>query len=375
MSLRDLNRLPRLRRLPRPLAATFALALWGGVLAQPAHAADVARGRQLYEFSAATLGVSGLASCSSCHHNAASNAALDPVVDLRRTIGGSEFAALTAALVRPRLDVGLANSAMAAYRGVLTPADLDDLAAYIADTPSTDPTDLSLWAEAVGVGTNGVFTLTHSTATTAPLQVVKVTVSGVGSGSYVASGCEGQTLNPGNQCSVQVQFKPADSERKNAQVLISLKQQDVNFSRLLDVTGGVKGLTAEAGSGASLSPTGVGGGSLSLGWLLALLAAAWAARQLRSRLHEVERTRTVRQAIKPKPRRQPQARPAPLALESDEPAPAGAVVTLPGRRAAAVSELPLGHELVEPARGLRAHLGTQHRAPAEQPARQTERLA
>lgn len=263
------------------LAATAAAG--GPVQAQ---SADVARGRLLYEQTPEATGIASLQRCRDCHTNAFTNAALDPVVERRRVIGGSEFAVITPALARTRLGtVGLSQPEMAPFKSTLGAQDLDDLAAYIADTPRTSVDTLELSAPAVQGTDSGFFTLTHSTATAFPLVVNSVTVSGSGAGAFVASGCSGQTLSAGNQCTVQVQFTAASTARKNGQVVISLRQQGVDFSRTVAVSGGVAGVTPSPGSGGGLNQnggsSGSGGGALGAAWLLALAAATLAARRVK----------------------------------------------------------------------------------------------
>jgi cytochrome c553 len=268
------------RALQALLLATTAAA--GMVQAQ---SADVARGRLLYEQTPEATGIAGLQRCRDCHTTAFSNAALDPVAERRRAIGNSEFAAITPALARTRLaTVGLSQPEMAPFKTALSAQDLDDLAAYIADTPRTSVDALELSAPSVPGTDSGFFTLTHSTATAFPLVVNSVTVTGLGAGAFVASGCSGQTLSAGNQCTVQVQFTAAAAARKTGQVVISLRQQGVDFSRTVAVSGGVAGATPSPGGG-GLNPNGgsTGGGALEGAWLLALAAAAVATRRVKRR--------------------------------------------------------------------------------------------
>lgn len=249
--------------------------------ATAAQAGDAARGRLLFELTPEATGNSSLLRCRDCHFS--TNAALDPVVERRRVIGGGEFAAITPDLARTRLaTVGLSDPQMAQFKTTLSAQDLDDLAAYIADTPRTSADTLELSAPAALGSDSAFFTLTHSTATTFPLLVNSVTVAGSDAAAFVASGCQGQTLAAGNQCTVQVQFTAADTARKNGRVVIALRQQGVDFSRTVAVTGGVAGVTPP-GSGGGLNPTpgNTGGGALGGAWLLGLAAAALAARRLK----------------------------------------------------------------------------------------------
>jgi cytochrome c553 len=264
-------------------ALTLVAATTAGGLVQ-AQSADVARGRLLYELTPEETGIGSLQRCRDCHIS--TNAALDPVAERRRKIAGSEFAAITPALARTRLStVGLNEPDMAQFRTTLSAQDLDDLAAYIADTPKTSADSLDLSAAAAGGADFGVFKLTHSTATTFPLIVNSVVVTGSNDSAFVASGCQGQTLSAGNQCDVQVQFTASDTARKTGQVVLSLRQQGVDFTRTVALTGGVTGVTPP-GSGGGLNPNGTGGsgggGALGGAWLLALAAAAVAARRVKA---------------------------------------------------------------------------------------------
>lgn len=274
---------PVLLAASRTLLLAAAVAAGGPAQAQ---SADVARGRLLYEQTPEATGIAGLQRCQECHTNAFSNPALDPVAERRRVIGDSEFAAITPALARTRLTtVGLTQPEMAPFKTALSTQDLDDLAAYIADTPRTSVDSLELSAPSVQGTDSGFFTLTHSTATTFPLVVNSVTVTGSGAGAFVASGCSGQTLAAGNQCTVQVQFTAASTARKTGQVVLSLRQQGVDFNRTVAVSGGVAGVTPSPGAGGGLNQnggsSGGGGGALDGAWLLALAAAAVAARRVK----------------------------------------------------------------------------------------------
>ncbi len=271
-------------RFPRttPSTAAWPRALATLLLATSAAAAqagDAASGRLLFELTPEATGNAALQRCRDCHVSA--NAALDPVAERRRVIGGNEFAAITPDLARTRLAAAVLNEPqMAPFKTTLSTQNLDDLAAYIADTPKASVDTLALSAPAVLGSDSAFFTLTHSTATTFPLLVNSVTVTGSDAGAFVASGCQGQTLAAGNQCTVQVQFTAADTVRKNGQVVISLRQQGVDFSRTVAVTGGVAGVTPpSSGGGLNPTPGNTGGGALGGAWLAALAAAALTARR------------------------------------------------------------------------------------------------
>jgi mono/diheme cytochrome c family protein len=272
-----------LRRLPVP-----GLVLAAGLLAGSAHAAgDPVAGRLLYESTVDQVG--GPFNCADCHFTR-SAPGLDRVVDRRREIGGSEFAVITEAQARGRIGVGLNERDMAPFRTLLSPQNLDDLAAYIADTPKLlDPGGALASGTAVfpagSVGANVFreFTLTHSVATSGNLVLNTIAVTANSNFLVTGGSCTaGMTLQPGGQCRVQVAYKAVDSARRNATLTLSLSQQGAGFTRTAALAGEVAGVTPPGG-GASLNPnpSGDGGGRLGLGMLAALAAAVAAARRSR----------------------------------------------------------------------------------------------
>jgi len=125
----------------RALMVAAAVVTGGPVLAQ---SADAVRGRLLFEQT--PQATASLA----CRANAFFHAALDPVADRRSAIAGGAFGAITQAQARTsRVTGGLSQPEMAPFKTALSPQDLDDLAAYIADTPRTSVTALELAAPAV----------------------------------------------------------------------------------------------------------------------------------------------------------------------------------------------------------------------------------
>lgn len=105
-----------------------AIAVAAAALAQPALAQDAARGARLYAETAALTG-KPVATCASCHSDMS---ALRELIVNRRGKPDDVVA------VARRLEAVIAGAqpgaagAKAQYRGVLTPTDLRDLAAYIA---------------------------------------------------------------------------------------------------------------------------------------------------------------------------------------------------------------------------------------------------
>lgn len=283
-------------RQPSTAGRLHALGAMAFLVAAAATAAGAARaagdataGRLLYEDTVNQVS-NVFNRCTDCHFTR-SNPALDRVADRRTALGGSEFAVISEATARSRIGAALNIQDMVQFRGVLSSQDLDDLAAYIADTPKVlDANGTVITARqtfaAASVGANvfETFTLRHSQATGATLVVNGVTVT-AGTNFLVTGGsCAGATvgtpLQPGAQCTVQVGYTAQDSARQNATVSLSLTQQGVTFTRAIAVTGEVEGVTPPGGGG-SLNPNpsgGEGGGGLGFGWLAALAAAAAAVR-------------------------------------------------------------------------------------------------
>jgi cytochrome c553 len=114
--------------LPRPLATAalaLLLALSTGCLAQ-----DAARGRRLFTETGATLG-KDVASCATCH---ADIATLRKMIENRG--GRTDDAKALARWLGDVMDGAHppARNAMAQFRDVLRPRDLEDIAAYLAST-------------------------------------------------------------------------------------------------------------------------------------------------------------------------------------------------------------------------------------------------
>jgi mono/diheme cytochrome c family protein len=109
----------------RPLRVMLSLAL---LLAGPVSAQDIARGAQLFTNTPGATG-RAVGNCIACH------ADLDALREMIRNRGGR---ADDARSVRNLIDRSIAGAqpgaanAKAQYRGVLTPQDVRDLGAYLA---------------------------------------------------------------------------------------------------------------------------------------------------------------------------------------------------------------------------------------------------
>lgn len=263
--------MPAVRLLP------FALAV--AVLAAPAFAqtpaGDAVRGKALFDNPAQASGNSGLATCASCHGSVEarratisqnSGGAADPYAEISFETAMTRF---TGALQR--------QQAMAAYR-VLTAQQVSDIAAYLADTPKTNPaneTQLNFVAANNGFSTASPVTLTHARATTENLVVTDVAVVGTGASQFVIgnrAACAGVTLTPNASCAITVTYSPTTNAAASADLVLTMRQgpnTNPTFERALPLRGQI----ASAGGGGGSSDG--GGGALGLGWLLALGAAVF----------------------------------------------------------------------------------------------------
>jgi cytochrome c553 len=123
---RRLVNMPMLRRL---LPAALALS----VLTATAGAQDTERGRKLFVTTAAATG-KAVGNCVACHAN------VDALRGMLENRGGNPKDARFIRTVLQKSIEGAvpgARNAKAQYRGVLTNADLDDLAAYLARARAT----------------------------------------------------------------------------------------------------------------------------------------------------------------------------------------------------------------------------------------------
>ena len=265
-----------------PAVRFLPLALAGAVLASPAFAqtpaGDAVRGKALFDNPAQASGNNGLATCSSCHGSVEarravisqnSGGAADPYAEITFDAAMTRF---TGALQR--------QQAMAAYR-VFTAQQVSDIAAYLADTPKTNPaneTQLNFVAANNGFSTASPVTLTHARATTENLVVTDVAVVGAGASQFVIgnrAACAGVTLTPNASCAISVTYSPTTNAAASADLVLTMRQgpnTNPTFERALPLRGQI----ASAGGGGGGSSDDGGGGGLGLAWLLALGAAVLA---------------------------------------------------------------------------------------------------
>ncbi|ARN21508.1 choice-of-anchor D domain-containing protein [Piscinibacter gummiphilus] len=189
--------------LRRAFARFAALALAGTALA-PAFAQDAATGKALYNKTFVT----GVKSCQACHFAPRNAAVMIRGADAARIKGASTT-----------------QSDMAPLRGVITDAEYNHMAKYIADeygvTPtylsasaapsvSVSATSLSFASQRVGTtGTAQTLTVTNAAGATATLALSAI---GTGNGSdFVVTGgtcAVGMAVAAGSSCTVSVAFKP-----------------------------------------------------------------------------------------------------------------------------------------------------------------------
>lgn len=253
------------------------LALAAAVLASPAFAqtpaGDAVRGKALFDNPAQASGNPGLATCASCHGSVEARRAT-----ISQNTGGAydPYASIEYETAMTRLVAALqGQQAMAAFR-VLTAQQVSDIAAYLADTPKTNPaneTQLNFVAANNGFSTASPVTLTHARATTENLVVTDVSVVGTGASQFVIgnrAACAGVTLAPNASCAISVTYSPTTNAAASADLVLTMRQgpsTNPTFERALPLRGQI----ASAGGGGGSSDS--GGGALGLGWLLALGAA------------------------------------------------------------------------------------------------------
>ncbi len=236
-------------------------------------AGDAERGKALFDNPAQASGNNGLMSCSSCHGSVQDRRAV-----ISQNTGGANdpYANIEFETAMTRLVAALqGQQAMAAFR-VLTAQQVADIAAYLADTPKTNPaseTRLDFSAANNAFSAARSVTLTHARATSENLVVTDVAVFGAGASQFVlgnAAQCEGVTLLPGNNCQINVTYSPTTNAAASAELVLTMRQgpsTNPTFERVLPLSGSI----AAAGGGGGSSDD--GGGALGLGWLAALGAA------------------------------------------------------------------------------------------------------
>lgn len=262
---------------PQLWAAVCAVVVSGAAL--PALAQDAVQGRRLFVDTINTTRLTTLTgNCTSCHGS---------VENRRIKIGGSRYAEISAALASDRFRVAVASvSAMQQFEA-LTAEQIQDLAAYLADTPRVSEAQLDFTASAVNTVTAPKSVqLVHAVATAKTLRVVSVAVEGSEAARFSrsADGCDAQTLAPSGTCAVSVQFAARDKAGTSASLVFTLQESGSTetFTRSLALNGAVMPSSVPAPPPAEVPASAAdsgGGGAVVPGWAAALALAVLALRQ------------------------------------------------------------------------------------------------
>lgn len=237
-----------------------------------AWAQSAVAGRALFEDTINASGINTLTGdCTSCHGS---------VQNRRTQIAGSPFAEISLTLAINRLGTAIASQSAMRQFQALSAEQIQDIAAYIADTPEISTDQLDFTASAINTMTASQFVdLRNSVAApaTETLNVVKVEITGTAASRYrrVSDTCDQATLAVAGTCRVTVDFSAPDTTPTIVPLVFTLRQGTsmTTFSRTVLLNGAVA-VTAPAGGAASGSDS--GGGALGWPWLLALGVATLA---------------------------------------------------------------------------------------------------
>lgn len=277
----------------RRAAALLCLAL---AAAAPAWAQNAVTGRALFEDTINATGINTLTgNCTSCHAS---------VQNRRAQIGGSPFAEISLTLATNRLGTAIASQSAMRQFQALSPEQIQDIAAYIADTPEISTDQLDFTAPAINTFTSAqIVDLRNSKAApaTETLRVVKVEITGAAAARFrrTTDTCDQATVAVGGSCRVTVDFSAPDITPTIVPLVFTLRQgtSTSTFSRTVLLNGAVA-VTAPPGGAASSGDSGGGGGGGAFGWqwLLALGLATGALLVLRLRADWPAVTRHKRRA-------------------------------------------------------------------------------
>jgi cytochrome c553 len=233
--------------------------------AAPAWAQNAVAGRALFEDTINATGINTLTgNCTSCHAS---------VQERRTQIGGSPFAEISLTLATNRLGTAIATQPSMRQFQALSPEQIRDLAAYIADTPEISTDQLDFTAATVNTFTTSKFVdLRNSKAApvTETLRVVKVEITGTAAARFrrVSDTCDQATVAVGGSCRVTVDFSAPDTTPTIVPLVFTLRQgaSTTTFSRTVLLNGAVAVTAPPADASSSDS----GGGALGWPWLLGL---------------------------------------------------------------------------------------------------------
>lgn len=273
-------------QVPARKAAPWVLALC--LVASSVHAQNANQGRSLFEDTINASGLSGLTgNCTSCHRT---------VQERRAKIGGAAFAEIGQALASERLRLAIQSVGAMQQFDAMSPEQVNDLAAYLADTPRRSVAQLDLSAPVVNAVSPAQFVeLQHAEATTDGLTVVSVALTGASADNArftrSADTCDQQTLAPATGCRVTLTYMATDTAPTSTSLTLTLRQgNSVPFVRTVALNGSVAGTSPpdERPNPEAPTPDDSGGGALGAGWLAGM---AWAVALLACRADRVRPTR------------------------------------------------------------------------------------
>ncbi|KNZ31990.1 MAG: hypothetical protein AD742_14550 [Methylibium sp. NZG] len=256
----------------RAALAAAACAALLGTIGAPSHAQDAAQGKRLFDDTPNVSGLNNLTgNCGSCHGT---------VENRRIKIGGSRYAEISVAQASDRFRIAVASVGAMQQFDALTAEQVQDLAAYLADTPRVSEAQLDFTATAVNAATAPKsVVLRHAVAASRTLRVVGVAVDGPDATRFVrsADACDGQTLMPGGTCAVSLQFAATDTAGRTGRLVLTLEESGsaAAFTRSVALNGAVSpGVGPPAPTpGAASAADGGGGGAVSAAWLAGLALA------------------------------------------------------------------------------------------------------
>jgi hypothetical protein len=158
--------------------------------------------------------------CSGCHGS-------NPAAGTNNIANGRDWTVIKSAIQQNKGGMGLF---MVSNVIVFSDAQLQDIAAYIADPTSGTPTPkAALTPTAINFGNqtisiaSGVQTANFSNTGTAPLVIQNITLGGANAPDYSRGGTcvPSATLNPGAACTISVTFTPLAIGARNASVSVT----------------------------------------------------------------------------------------------------------------------------------------------------------
>jgi len=233
-----------------------------------AQAQDATMGKRLFEDTPSVSGINSLTgACTSCHGT---------VEDRRIKIGGSRYAEISLAAGTERFRLAMASISAMNQFDALSVAEVNDIAAYLADTPTRSASQLDFTVGALNTPSASQFIdLRHAVATTEALHVTGVTVTGANAARFTrqADNCDQQTLAPAASCRVTMFYAAPDTAGATATLTLTLRQgtSTTDFTRSVALSGVVAAAPSPTPPPAGNSAG--GGGALGAAWWAALATA------------------------------------------------------------------------------------------------------